>query len=203
MRNIRFAALVLLASIAAPALGQTPGSPDPAKVEAGSYAVEPLHTQVLFAISHLGFTTFYGAFTGASGTLSLSTTDPASSTLEVSVPISGVSTNNAKLDGELKGDKFFNAAAYPAMTFKLTKLIVGGKDTAQAMGDLTMHGVTKPITLDVHFHGGGANPMSKKATIGFDVSGEIKRSEFGMTSYLPLLGDDVKLIISAAFEKQG
>lgn len=190
--------------IAAPALAQTPPmlTKDPAKVDAGTYAVEPNHTRVLFSLSHLGFTTYYGDFTGVSGTLTLDPAKPKASSLDISIPVGSISTTNAKLDDELKGDKWFDVAKYPAMTFKSTKVTPTGPGSAKVVGDLTLHGVTKPVTLDVKFNAGGANPMSKKYTVGFEVSGTLKRSDFGVSAYVPMLGDDVKLIISAAFEKQ-
>jgi polyisoprenoid-binding protein YceI len=86
------------------------------------------------------------------------------------------------------------------MVFKSTKVTETGKDAAKVTGDLTFHGVTKPVTLAVKFNGAGTNPLDKKYTAGFEVSGKIKRSDFGMKTYVPLIGDDVDLIISAGFE---
>jgi polyisoprenoid-binding protein YceI len=86
------------------------------------------------------------------------------------------------------------------MVFKSTKIIETGKGVAKVTGDLTFHGVTRPVTLAVKFNAAGANPMTKKYTVGFEVSGKIKRSDFGMNTYVPLIGDDVDLIVSAGFE---
>jgi polyisoprenoid-binding protein YceI len=149
---------------------------DPAAVQAGAYGVEPLHTRVLFSVSHMGFTTWYGEFTNVSGTL------------------------NLDLDGELKSDAWLDAGQFPEMVFKSTKVTETGKDAAKVTGDLTFHGVTKPVTLAVKFNGAGTNPLDKKYTAGFEVSGQIKRSDFGVKTYVPLIGDDVDLIISAGFE---
>ena len=194
-----FFAAVLLASAAA---AQSPASPDPATVQAGTYSLETSHARVLFAVSHMGFSTWYGDFTGATGTLVLDPKKLAGSKLDVSIPVSSVSTTNAKLDGELKGADWFDAARYPAITFKSTKVTVTGPKTAKVTGDLTFHGVTRPVTLDAAFKAAGVNPMSKAVTVGFEVKGRLKRSDFGVKTYVPLIGDEVELTISAPFEKR-
>ena len=173
---------------------------DPAAVQAGAYDVEALHTRVLFSVSHMGFTTWYGEFTGVSGSLNLDPKKPAASALEIHIPVGTVSTTNAKLDGELKSDAWLDAGQFPEIVFKSTKVAETGKDAAKVTGDLTFHGVTKPVTLAVKFNAAGTNPLDKKYTAGFEVSGKIKRSDFGVKTYVPLIGDDVDLIISAGFE---
>jgi polyisoprenoid-binding protein YceI len=196
------ATLLMTLALSAPAVAQQPALvTDPAAVQAGTYKVEPVHTRVLFSISHLGFTTWYGDFTGASGVLQLDPAHPAESRLEVSVPTSSVSTTNAKLDGELKGPDWFDAARFPTISFKSRQVTPTGPDRADVVGDLTLHGVTRPATLHARFNAAGVNPLDKAYTVGFEVSGQIKRSEFGLSKYVPLVGDDVSLIISAAFEK--
>jgi polyisoprenoid-binding protein YceI len=175
-------------------------SRDPAGVQAGTYAVEPVHTRVLFSVSHMGFSNWYGDFTGASGSLTLDPAAPAKSALEIHVPVASVSTTNTKLDGELKDDKWLDAGKFPEMVFKSDKVTTTGKDTADVEGQLTLHGVTRPLTLHATFNGAGVNMMDKHYTVGFDAKGRIKRSDFGVTTYVPLIGDDVDLILSAAFE---
>ena len=179
------------------------GSPDasPAAVEAGTYAIEPNHTQVIFSVLHMGFSYYSGRLTDVSGDMMLDPKTPAASTVRVSVPVASISTTSAKLDAELKSADWLDAARYPAMTFKSTTVTPGDKGAAKVMGDLTLHGVTKSVTLDVKLVGSGINPLDKKYTVGFEISGEIKRSDFGVTKYLPLIGDAVHLSISGAFEK--
>lgn len=174
---------------------------DPSKVQAGTYAIEPVHTRVLFAVSHLGFSTWYGEFTNASGTLKLAPGFVEGSTFEIRIPVETVSTSNAKLDGELKDAPWLDAAQFPEILFKAKKVERTGDKTAKVTGELTLHGVTKPVTLNVKFNGAGINPLDKKYTVGFEAKGLIKRSDFGVKTYLPLIGDDVTLIISAAFER--
>jgi polyisoprenoid-binding protein YceI len=178
-------------------------NPDPAAVKAGAYVIEPHHTRVLFSVSHMGFTTWYGDFAGASGKLVLDTAHPEASQLQVSIPTASVSTTNATLDGELKSADWFDAAKYPVITFNSTSVRPTGAGEADVTGDLTFHGVTKPVSLHVHFNGAGRNPIGISYLAGFEVSGHLKRTDFGVTKYAPMIGDDVALIISAAFERKG
>ena len=170
--------------------------------QSGVYTLEPDHTQVLFGVSHLGFTTYYGEFAGASGSLRLDGANPAASQLEVSVPVASVATPSDKLNGELKSAQWLDARKYPVMTFKSTKITTTGPTTADVAGDLTLHGVTRPVVLQVKFNRAAPNPMTKAYTAGFQVSGKLKRSDFGVSAYVPMVGDDVDLIISAAFERK-
>ncbi|MDR3527085.1 MAG: YceI family protein [Rhizomicrobium sp.] len=200
-RNIT-ASLILSAAVLAPSALAQASSSDPAAVQAGSYALETNHARILFATSHMGFSTWYGDFSGATGSLTLDPKKPAAAVLEVSIPVASVSTTNAKLDGELKSPDWFDAAKFPTISFKSTKVTPTGPATALVTGDLTFHGVTKPVTLEAAFKASGANPMSKAFTIGFEVKGKLKRSDFGVATYVPLIGDEVDLTISAPFEKK-
>ena len=130
------AAILLTASFSAPALAQ------PAPVQSGTYKVEASHTRVLFAVSHMGFSTWYGDFTGASGSLKLDGANPANSSIEISVPTASVSTTNTVLDGELKAADWFDAAKFPTITFKSRQVTVTAPGEADVAGDLTLHGVT-------------------------------------------------------------
>jgi polyisoprenoid-binding protein YceI len=192
-----------VAVLAAPALiapAHAQVSHDPAAVQEGAYSVEPYHTRVLFSLDHLGFTTWYGEFTKVSGSLDLNPKAVGKSTLEIHIPVDSVSTSNTKVDGELKSADWFDAAQFPEIVFKADKITETGKDKGEVTGSLTLHGVTKPVKLAVKFNGAGVNPLDKKYTVGFEVSGKIKRSDFGVTKYVPLVGDEVDLIISAGFE---
>ncbi len=200
---LRFAPIaVALAALAIPFTGASAQTnADPAKAPAGSYAVEPSHTRVLFAVNHMGFTTYYGDFTGVSGVLSLDPANAGGSKVSVSIPVASISTTNTVLDAELKSAQWLDAGADPTISFKSTKVTPTGANTADIVGDLTLHGVTKPVTLAAKFNASGANIMSHKMTVGFDATAHIKRSDFGVTKYVPLVGDEVDVIISAAFEK--
>ncbi|MBA3811270.1 MAG: YceI family protein [Caulobacteraceae bacterium] len=177
-------------------------NPDFAAVQPGAYAIEPTHTRILFSLSHLGFTTWYGDFTGAKGSARIDPAKPGASSLEVSVPAASVATTNATLDSELKGAEWLDANRYPVISFIAKRFSVTGPGSGEIQGDLTLHGVTRPVTLKAHFNGAGKNPLSGAYTAGFEGMASIKRSDFGVTKYVPLVGDDVTLIISAAFERK-
>ena len=181
----------------------TPPTTDPAQVESGAYAVEPNHTQILFSVSHMGFSTYYGQFSGASGSLTLDSRMPGKSSFVIHVPVKSVTTTSDKLTGELKSNAWLDASADPEMTFKSTKVTPIGHGYATVAGNLTLHGVTRPITLKAKLVGAGINPLDKKYTVGFDLTGTIRRSEFGVKTYVPLIGDAVTLTIAGVFEKQG
>ena len=205
MTNRILATAGLACLLASPALAQmaAPAKVEPAKVEAGTYDVEPNHTQVVFGVSHMSFTPFHGFFTKASGTMNLDPAKPDSSSLEVHVATDSVYTPSDKLTGELKSDQWLDAGKFPEAVFKSTKVTKTGPDTAKVAGDLTLHGVTKPMVLTVRYVNAGANPLDKKYTAGFEATGRIKRSDFGVKTYVPLIGDEVDLSISASFEHQG
>jgi len=196
-------ALSLLALlVATPVLAQTPPTRDPAQIQAGTYVVDPNHTQVGWRVSHMGFSNYAGGFSDVSGTLDLQPKNPSAAKLTIKIPVASVTTTSAKLTDELKGDQWLDAAKFPEMTFVSTKVTPEGKDKAKVTGNLTLHGVTKPVTLDVTLVGAGVNPLSKKVTVGFDATGTLKRSEFGVKTYVPLIGDDLHLTIAGAFERQ-
>ena len=193
--------IIALAALALPAfaMAQTAPNPNPADVKAGTYSVEPTHTRILFAVDHMGFTTWYGDFTNAAGTLTLDPKKLSASSFDITVPTDSVTTTNTTLDGELKSPEWFDAAKYPTIEFKSEKIVRTGKDTALVTGEFTFHGVTKPLTLKAKFNAGGINPLSKQYTIGFNLSGSLKRSDFNQKTYLPLIGDNVAISISSAF----
>jgi len=193
-----FLTLALLAAPAA-ALAQSAPNTDPAAVEAGTYKVEPSHTRILFAVSHMGFTTWFGEFTGASGTLILDPNKLSATRFDIIIPANSISTTNTTLDGELNSPKWFDTAKYPTIEFKSEKVVRTGHDTAAVTGELTFHGVTRPETLQVTFNAAGMNQLTNQYTAGFNASGVIKRSDFNQKTYIPLIGDDVSLTISAAF----
>lgn len=200
MKTTLAVALVLAATtLSGRAFAQA--SADPATTQAGTYQVDPDHTQVFWAVSHLGFSEYQGRFDKVSGTLTLDPKTAANDKLDVTVATDSVDTPSAKLNGELVSADWFDATKFPAITFKSTKVVRGNKNTAKVTGDLTMHGVTKPVTLDVRFLGTGPNPMFKVQTVGFSATGTIKRTDFGVTKYAPYIGDETKLTLNGAFLK--
>ena len=168
-------------------------------IKAGLYVVEPLHTRVQFTLSHMGFTDWYGDFAGISGTLQLDPARPSASRVDITIPVASVSTTSAKVDGELKEPAWFGASQYPDIRFVSDKVVPTGTSTAKIYGTLTFHGVSKPIVLETAFHGAGINPIDKSYNVGFNATTSLKRSDFGVAAYVPLIGDEVTLRISAAF----
>jgi polyisoprenoid-binding protein YceI len=192
---MRAALLAFALVAAAPALAQVP-----AGVTSGTYKVDTGHTQVLFTVMHLGISEYTGQFTQPTGSLVLDTADPSKSKVEVTFAIDKVSTTVPALDAHLKTKDFFDAATFPTGTFVSTSVKATGK-TAVITGNLTLRGVTKPVTLHATFTGGGPHPMSKKPNVGFTATTTVKRSEFGVSYGIPMVSDDVKLVINAAFEQ--
>jgi polyisoprenoid-binding protein YceI len=195
---------ILACALAAALLSAAPPpavSNDPATVAAGTYKVEQNHTRVQFTVSHLGFTDWWGDFTGVSGSLALDPARLGASRVDIAIPVASVSTTNATLDGELRSADWFDAARYPTIRFVSTRVVRTGPSTATIHGNLTLHGVTRPIALDARFVGAGRNPLSKAYTIGFNATATIRRSDYGVKMDLPLVGDETGIRISAAFEK--
>jgi polyisoprenoid-binding protein YceI len=207
MRKI-FLALPLF--IAVPLIAQSapqmPGSMDTSRVTAGSYTVDPGHTLVGWRVSHFGFNDYFGIFGDATGTLTLDPKNPNASKVEITIPVSKVTTASAGLTGHLlragkDGGKpdFFGPA--PADAKFVSKAVTVNGTKALITGDLTLNGVTNPVRLDAEFSGAGTNPFNKKETVGFHATSVIKRSNFGISYGIPLVTDEVKLDISVAFEK--
>lgn len=185
---------------AAPTL---PGVADQARVEAGTYATDPAHTQVVWQVNHFGFNGYTGIFGDVSGTMVLDPVDIAATTLAIEIPIGKVATNSAALTKHLMSDDFFDVANHPTALFKSTAITRDGEtNNAKIAGNLTIRGVTKPVVLDATFIGAGANPFSKKKTVGFSATTTVKRSDFGVKYGIPVVSDAVELEVSVAFEKQ-
>jgi len=204
-----FLALPLL--VAVPLLAQNgppqvPGTMDITRVTAGTYNTDPNHTLVGWRVSHFGFNDYFGIFGDATGTLTLDPKKPNAAKVDITIPVSKVTTASSGLTGHLlragkDGGKpdFFGPAPTDAK-FVSTGIVAKGT-TAKITGNLTLNGVTKPVVLDTKFSGVGANPFSKKATVGFHATTMIKRSDFGVMYGIPVVSDNVKLDISVAFEK--
>jgi|SRR5438067_4860385 len=190
------AAAVLLGAAPPPAVSTDPGS-----VPAGTYKVEPTHTRVQFTVSHLGFTDWWGDFTGVSGTLALDPARLGASRVDIAIPVASVSTTNATLDGELRSADWFDAARFPTIRFASTRIVRTGPARASLYGTLTLHGATRLVVLDARFVGAGRNPLSKVYTIGFNATATIRRSDYGVKMDVPMVGDETAIRISAAFEK--
>ncbi len=179
-------------------------STDPKQAPAGAYQVEPRHTLVLFAIPHLGLTDYYGRFEKISGTLNFTPGAPEKSSVSVSIDTASANVPNSELLGEIVGAEAFDAAKFPSATFTSTSVTRTGPNTGKMTGDLTFHGVTKPVTFDVTFNGGAPSPMGPGYYLGFHGTATIKRSDFGLDKMVwsGFVGDDVTLTVEALFQKQ-
>ena len=202
------AAVAALMMAALPAQGAASKKPPPDTVLPGAYDLDPVRTQVGFSVGHIGFTAYSGHFSNASGGLDLKpkpkskVAAASGAAVHISIPVASVATDSEMLDDELKGTDWLDARAFPIMTFTSTSVTTEGSTEAKVVGELTLHGVTLPVTFDVRFVGAGVNPADKKATAGFEISGDVKRSAFGVDKFTALVSDDVHLSINAAFERQ-
>jgi polyisoprenoid-binding protein YceI len=208
MRIILATVLVLTATISAAQNPTTPGSKNPAAVSGGVYTVDPDHTLVVWTVDHLGFTPYTGIFGDVTGSLTLDPSRLESTKVDITIPVSKVTTASAGLTQHLlrpgkdraKPD-FFGGSPADAR-FVSTKVVASG-DRAKLTGNLTFNGVTRPVVLDVSFYGAGklSAQMGGKENIGFHATGTIQRSQFGLGFGVPMVGDEVKLDIAAAFAK--
>jgi polyisoprenoid-binding protein YceI len=177
---------------------------DPKSAPAGAYQIEARHTQVLFAIPHLGITDYYGRFEKVSGTLNFNPGAPEKSSVEVVIDTSSANVMSGQLINEIVGPNVFDSTQFPTATFKSTSIARSGPSTGRMTGDLTIHGITKSVTFDVTFNGGLPAPIGSAYDIGFHATATIKRSDFGLDKMMwaSFVGDDVKLIIEAMFQQQ-
>lgn len=199
------AALIAFAGGGVVVAQQMPGAPgakDPARVTGGTYQIDPGHTQIVFAYDHMGFSNNLGVISESTGTLTLDPKNPSAAKVSVDVPITNIKTGIAKLDEHLMKPDFFDSAKFPKATFVSTGVKVQGTE-AEISGNLTIKGVTKPVTLDAEFYGAGKAPamMGGKENVGFVATTTVKRSDFNMGYGVPMVGDAVELKIIAAFQK--
>ena len=190
------------ATDAAAAPATKPGS-DATMPDAGTYEFDPSHSQVVFSYDHMGFSTSHGFVNGVEGTIVLDPADPSKSSVEASFPLSALRTVDAELDEHLMGPDFFNVTGEaPLVTFKSTSVEPDGKDEARVTGDLTLNGITKPVVLEVEFNGAGLDPLTQAPTIGFSIESELKRSDFNLGAFAPMVDDEVEIDIDIEAKKQ-
>lgn len=206
MRLIHAAIPALMLTGLAGALIAQPGKPDPAAITGGAYTVDAGHTLVKWEVDHLGFTPYFGIFGDITGTLQLDPANPSAAKVDITIPVSKVTTASAGLTGHLlkpaadgKPADFFGATPADAK-FVSTNVAVNGQN-ATITGNLTLNGVTKPVTLAAKFYGAGKGGMPAKENVGFTATAAIKRSEFNIGYGIPMVSDEVKLEIVAAFQK--
>ncbi|GAA5010100.1 YceI family protein [Acinetobacter puyangensis] len=160
------------------------------------YKIDPTHTATVFSWNHFGFSTPSANFSDIQGVIKVDETNPAKSSVDVIIPISSVNTNVKALDQEFQEEAWFNAAKFPNITFKSTKVETKDKKHFKITGDLTVKGVTKPVVLDATLNKLGIHPMSKLATVGFNATTTFDRSAFGIGNYVPNVGDKITVNIT-------
>lgn len=194
------ATLILIAAFAGslPAIAQQPGTAAVSRVVAGDYTVDTGHTQAVWTVNHLGIAPLSGAFGASGGTLTINPAKPSAAKVTVTFIIANIATTTSAFTKHLLSPDIFDAEKFPTATFTSTSVQVSGS-AAKITGNLTLHGVTKPVTLNAKFFGAGANPITKKLNIGFTAATNIKRSDFGLGFFTPGVSDQVDLQIHATF----
>jgi polyisoprenoid-binding protein YceI len=205
-RTVRWIASISVALALANgvALAQSNVNTNPVLAPSGRYGVVRDHTQIIFSIMHLGLSPYFGRFAGATGTLHFNPLDLNRSSVAVEIDAKSVSTLTDLLSRSLCADDVLNCTKFPKLGFKSTALKKTGDNTGEILGDLTLAGVTKPITLHATFHGGTQGPLGQNNyELGFSAETTIKRSDFGLTKMIwsPTVGDEIKLLIAAEFEQ--
>lgn len=167
----------------------------PARAETLHYTLDRPHTQIMFFVDHMGVSKSQGEFLDYDGRITFVTDHPEQSSVEATIRTGSLAMGDEKWDAHLKSPDFFDVEKFPDMTFKSTAIAVTGEKTADITGDLTIHGVTKPVTLKTVWNGSGKHAMTGKPIAGFSATGMIKRSDFDMGYGIPMVGDDVELRI--------
>lgn len=182
--------------------------PAPVNLPAGVYRLDKTHSTVVFKVSHLGFSNYTAAFAAFDASLTFDPAKPELTTLEATIDPRSLTlpAPPAGFKDELVGPQWLDAARYRAITFRSTKVEVTGANTARVTGDFSLHGVTKPVVLEVVFNGGyEGHPMDPNARIGFSATGVFKRSDFGVAYGVPApgttmgVGDEVSVEIETEF----
>ena len=168
---------------------------------ADTYAIDKVHSAVIFKAHHLGAAWVYGMFTDVSGSLVYDAANPAASSVDLTIKTDSLTTHDGQRDTHLKSPDFFNSKQFPKITFKSKSVTKVDDKTMNVTGDLTMHGVTKPVTAKVTHTGSGKDPTGAQI-IGFETAFTVKRSDYGITYWIPQIDDEVPLIISLEGNKK-
>lgn len=175
-----------------------------APLYATTYTMEPDYTQGVFRWSHLGFSNPAAQFSQGQGTLEFDPANPTRATVTVTIPLSSLNTGVPALDEHLRSEDFFEVTKFPTATFRSTKVEQGGKDRLRVTGELDLHGVKKPVTLEVTVLQVGTNPRTQLPTVGFEATTTLKRSDFGLGAYVPQVSDEIRMqITSQGVEAKG
>ena len=172
-------------------------------LRAGQYELDETHAALIFRINHLGFSEFVGRFNVFGASLDFDEADPGSAKIDSVIDMTSLDVANDDFAATLMGPQWFDAAAYPQARFTSTAITITGETTGTMTGDLTLHGVTQPVTLDVVFNGGARDRLRGNAYIaGFSAHGTISRAAFGVARFSGVITDDVEIEIQAEFKKR-
>jgi polyisoprenoid-binding protein YceI len=192
--------VIIAASVAAPAFAE-PTNRDPAKTPAGNYELDPRHAALVVKIAHLGgFSRYTMRFNALSGGFTYDPANWQATKVNISIDPKSIDSEIPSFNKEIAG--FFEADKYPAITFTSTAVSAGADGRGTVTGDLTFHGVTKPVTLDATFNGSGPGMMGAGTRMGFSGVGRIKRSDFGVNNVRQFAGDDIDLLFEIEFVKK-
>ena len=166
-----------------------------------SWNVDKMHSNLGFSITHLGISDVSGSFKNFDVNIKTSREDFSDASFELSADVASINTAVEMRDNHLRSADFFDAEKFPKMTYKSTSIKAAGKNRYKITGDLTLHGVTKTVTMDLWYRGTVENPMSKAPTSGFQVTGTLKRSDFGIGAKFPapMLSDEVQIKADGEF----
>ena len=167
-----------------------------------TYVLDNPHTQIFFTVEHMGYSHSTGSFTDYTGSFKFDPENPTAGSTEVTIQTASLNMGHATWKEHVQGPKMLNVEKFPTMTFKSTKVEKTGDKTAKMTGDLTLLGVTKPVTLDVTLNKCEPHPFNKKDACGFDATGSLKRSDFGMAEGIPMVSDEVQLRITVEGQVQ-
>lgn len=165
--------------------------------QAQQFVLDPAHTQVAFSIERFGFNYVLGRFDTIAGSVNLDQANPERSSVTATIQTASVSSGNATRDEHLRAERWLNAAQFPTMEFRSTAVRHTGAQTAEVTGDLTLHGVTAPVTLTVTLNQVGRSPSNGAQAAGFSATGTLSRAAFGITTAANLIGDEVRITIEA------
>ncbi len=200
-RGIKESSAELSARESAVAAGSSAFDSIASNITPGSYELDDTHAYLSFSYSHLGLSNPQIQFADFEASLELNGDDMSLSQVRITIDAASVDSTVPELDDYLKGPDFFDVANHPEITFQSTAYEETSDSSGRLTGDLSVRGVTLPVTLDVSINSASMNPLNRKEMIGFSATGSINRSDYGLTAYAPLVGDELSLAVQIEFEK--
>jgi len=200
-RGIRESTVQLSARVNADIAGSSEFDSIASNITPGSYELDDTHAYLSFSYSHLGLSNPQIHFADFVANLELSGNDMSQSQVSITIDAASLDSAIPELDDDLKGADFFDVANYPEITFQSTAYEETSDSSGRLTGDLSVRGVTKPVTLDVTINSAAMNPLNRREMIGFSATGILNRSDYGLTAYAPLIGDELSLTVQVEFEK--